>query len=213
MENTFTIADIARENKIPESTLRFYRDAFPHYIKTTGIGRNRRYLPEGVKALTTVHQLFGEGLSRDQVEDRLEELFPRTITIESESQQDRNKQLAVLSQGLMPLLVEYTETQKRLAGAIEKQTSAFAELSNRFEENRKQERKRSEKLLRMLREQKSELDRQRRENDLLKRELHRPLSFWEIITGKRRLSRPQQQPQMHVSPNPQQPKTPTPARG
>ena len=211
MDTTFTIADIARENKIPESTLRFYRDAFQDYIRTTRNGRNRRYLPEAVKALTTIHQLFGEGLSREQVEERLGEIFPRTITLESESQQDRNKQLALLSQGLMPVLVEYTESQKRLALAIEKQTDAFAKLSTRFEENRQQERKRSEKLLRMLRDQKAELERQRRENEVLKRELHRPLSFWEVITGKRRTVRPQQQPQHHASLNSQQPKTPTPA--
>ncbi len=113
---------------------------------------------EAVKALTTIYQLFAEGLSREQVEERLDQLFPHSITVESESQQDRNKQLALLSQGLKPLPVEYTESQKRLALAIEKQTDAFAKLSTRFEENRKQERKRSEKLLRMLREQKVEIE-------------------------------------------------------
>lgn len=111
-----------------------------------------------MKALTTIYQLFAEGLSREQVEERLDQLFPHSITVESESQQDRNKQLALLSQGLKPLPVEYTESQKRLALAIEKQTDAFAKLSTRFEENRKQERKRSEKLLRMLREQKVEIE-------------------------------------------------------
>lgn len=213
MDTTFTIADIARETKIPESTLRFYRNTFSEYIRTEGSGRTRRYHGDTVKVLTTVHQLFAENLDREQVEERLSQTFQHAHTVKSEAQQDRSKALALLTQGLMPLIETFAQSQRQLADAIEKQTEAFGKLATRFEESREHERKRSKKLLSMFREQKTELERQRRENEVLKRELHRPLSFWEIITGRRRISRPQQQPQQHASPNPQQPKTTTPAQG
>ena len=39
----YTIREIAQELDLPESTVRYYRDAFPEHIATVGTGRRRRY--------------------------------------------------------------------------------------------------------------------------------------------------------------------------
>ena len=42
----YTISEMAKLIKIPESTARYYRDKHPEYFHYTGKGRKKRYLPE-----------------------------------------------------------------------------------------------------------------------------------------------------------------------
>jgi DNA-binding transcriptional MerR regulator len=42
----YTIAEMSKLLKIPESTARYYRDRHPEYFHYTGKGREKRYLPE-----------------------------------------------------------------------------------------------------------------------------------------------------------------------
>lgn len=52
MENKLlTIAQIAKELRMPESTARYYRDKFIEYIPYVGEGRSKRYRPETVEVL------------------------------------------------------------------------------------------------------------------------------------------------------------------
>lgn len=57
---TLTIAQIAQQLGLPESTVRYYRDHFSDYIPVIGEGRQRRYPAEAVE----VFQVIADTLRR-----------------------------------------------------------------------------------------------------------------------------------------------------
>jgi DNA-binding transcriptional MerR regulator len=67
----YTIREIAQELNLPESTVRYYRDAFPEHIATVGTGRRRRYPGEAIAVLRSIADGYGKGQSRDEVEAEL----------------------------------------------------------------------------------------------------------------------------------------------
>lgn len=67
----YTIRDIARELGLPESTVRYYRDAFAAHLPTVGTGRRRRYPPDALDILRTVARGFAEGRRREQIAHEL----------------------------------------------------------------------------------------------------------------------------------------------
>lgn len=67
----YTLREIAHELDLPESTVRYYRDAFAVYLPTVGTGRRRRYPPEAVDVLRAVAAGFAAGRRRDQIEHEL----------------------------------------------------------------------------------------------------------------------------------------------
>jgi len=46
----YTVAKMSKILKIPESTLRYYRDRHPHYMHSVGSGRKKRYKKEALGA-------------------------------------------------------------------------------------------------------------------------------------------------------------------
>lgn len=82
-----TIADIAKELELPESTVRYYRNRFPAYISAVGKGRNRRYKPEALEALRTIAEGLRNNVTAAEVEIQLSRLYPITIEQEEEPQQ------------------------------------------------------------------------------------------------------------------------------
>ena len=67
----YSIRDIARELNLPESTIRYYRDAFDPYLPSIGLGRRRRYPRESVDLLRLIADGYARGLTREQVEAEL----------------------------------------------------------------------------------------------------------------------------------------------
>lgn len=43
-----TMAEIAKQSGLPESTVRYYRERFAPYVPAVGEGRGRRYHPEAL---------------------------------------------------------------------------------------------------------------------------------------------------------------------
>ncbi len=72
--------DIARELGLPESTVRYYRDAFAGYLPVVGTGRRRRYPPEAIPLLRVVAEGYAQNWARPDIERALEELFGREGT-------------------------------------------------------------------------------------------------------------------------------------
>lgn len=66
-----SLRDIARELDLPESTVRYYRDAFAPHITTVGTGRRRRYPAEAVAILRTIAEGYAAGKTRDEIEHEL----------------------------------------------------------------------------------------------------------------------------------------------
>lgn len=85
-QGLMTMAEIARQLKIPESTCRYYRDRFIDYIPSVGEGRNRRYQPEAAEVLRTVAECMNRNLTATETEEALSLKFARFIDIEPEPQ-------------------------------------------------------------------------------------------------------------------------------
>src|SRR5262245_46271126 len=75
----FTIRDIARELNLPESTIRYYRDAFTVYLPAWGMGRRRRYPPESLELLRLIAEGYAQNLSREEIEARVQQAAPPTV--------------------------------------------------------------------------------------------------------------------------------------
>lgn len=67
MSTLHTLREIASTLGLPESTVRYYRDAFSSYVPTVGRGRRRRYPPAAIDVLRRIADLFAEGRTRDGV--------------------------------------------------------------------------------------------------------------------------------------------------
>ncbi len=63
----YTIREIARELALPESTVRYYRDAFVEHVPVVGTGRRRRYPADAVAILRLVAHGFATGKSREEI--------------------------------------------------------------------------------------------------------------------------------------------------
>lgn len=62
-----TLKQIADLLTLPESTVRYYRDAFPDRIPTVGTGRRRRYPRDAVAVLRSIAEGYAAGCSRGEI--------------------------------------------------------------------------------------------------------------------------------------------------
>lgn len=69
----YTIRDVARELGLPESTVRYYRNAFSAYLPSVGTGRRRRYPPEAIPLLRLVAEGYAQNRTRAEIEQALSE--------------------------------------------------------------------------------------------------------------------------------------------
>jgi DNA-binding transcriptional MerR regulator len=63
-EPLLTLRQVADELGVPESTVRYYRDAFLDHIPSVGTGRRRRYPPPAVAVLRSIAEGYAAGRSR-----------------------------------------------------------------------------------------------------------------------------------------------------
>jgi len=67
----YTLRQIASQLDLPESTVRYYRDAFATHIATVGMGRRRRYPEEAVTTLRLIADAYARGRTRDEIDAQL----------------------------------------------------------------------------------------------------------------------------------------------
>ncbi len=70
-ESLLSLKQLAAELGLPESTVRYYRDAFLDHIPSVGSGRRRRYPPQAVAVLRSIAESYGAGHSRAEVVARI----------------------------------------------------------------------------------------------------------------------------------------------
>jgi len=75
-EPLFTLRELADQLALPESTVRYYRDAFLDHIPAVGTGRRRRYPPAAFAVLRSIARGYSAGLSRAEVLKRIEGAAP-----------------------------------------------------------------------------------------------------------------------------------------
>ena len=66
-EPLLTLRQLSEEIGLPESTVRYYRDAFIEHIPSVGTGRRRRYPREAVAVLQSIAKNYAAGRSRSQI--------------------------------------------------------------------------------------------------------------------------------------------------
>lgn len=86
-QRLYTIAEIAQQLNIPESTARFYRDKFNKFIPSVGTGRNRRYKEEAAEALRIIAEGLRNRLTATEIAEQLSCEFPITVEVERKPQQ------------------------------------------------------------------------------------------------------------------------------
>jgi len=108
-----TISAIAKRLKLPESSVRFYRDKYTAFIPTTGEGRKKRYRSEALDVIGYIASQSRAGVPSDILEQGLVERFPMDAEPQQETQQPQERSLttaAAQQQALETLEKSLTET-------------------------------------------------------------------------------------------------------
>lgn len=71
-EPLYTLRELGEQLSLPESTVRYYRDAFLDHIPSVGTGRRRRYPPAALAVLRSIAKGYGSGLSRAAIMGRMD---------------------------------------------------------------------------------------------------------------------------------------------
>jgi DNA-binding transcriptional MerR regulator len=71
-EPLFTLRELADQLSLPESTVRYYRDAFLDHIPSVGTGRRRRYPPAALAVLRSIAKGYSGGLAHAEILSRME---------------------------------------------------------------------------------------------------------------------------------------------
>jgi len=66
-ETLLTLRQLAEQLSLPESTVRYYRDAFLDHIPSVGLGRRRRYPPLAADVLRVIASSYAAGQSRAEI--------------------------------------------------------------------------------------------------------------------------------------------------
>lgn len=71
-----SVAEIARQLDVPESTLHYWKNRFAQYLPSFGRGRLKRFRPEAVEAFGLIASLLKSGHSSEEVMAELAGRFP-----------------------------------------------------------------------------------------------------------------------------------------
>jgi DNA-binding transcriptional MerR regulator len=133
--NLLTIAEIAKQMNIPESTVRFYRDRFEAYIPSVGEGRKKRYKPEAVKVLRIIAEGYNRKLTADEIESQLSTAFPRNVAVTQEPQQAiATVQQQLVSSEFVELLQVIADQKQAIEELRERQLRLEQEVFSRLED-------------------------------------------------------------------------------
>lgn len=88
MQEYLTLAEIARQLNLPESTARYYKNKFSAYIQSYGNGRKMRYGVEAIEALRLIAEMYNRNANATEIEDALSREF--AVNIDIVNQSDRN---------------------------------------------------------------------------------------------------------------------------
>lgn len=75
-----SVADLAKQADIPESTTRRYITRFDKFFRYEDRSRGRRYDPESVTILSLIQQLYNDRMEAEEIEKILLTQFPFTVS-------------------------------------------------------------------------------------------------------------------------------------
>lgn len=74
-----SVAAIARELNVPESTLHYWKNRFAQFLPAVGRGRQKRFRAEAMPVFRAIAELLALGHSTKDIRSQLAERFPMTI--------------------------------------------------------------------------------------------------------------------------------------
>jgi DNA-binding transcriptional MerR regulator len=138
-----TVRDIARELGLPESTVRYYRDAFAEYLPAVGTGRRRRYPLEAIPLLRVVADGYAQNRPRAEIAYALGELLGGNggaavadVPAALPATAHRDDLLAIVLDGereRREVMWQMARELVRLGEAIERQQVLLTQLAERVE--------------------------------------------------------------------------------
>lgn len=75
-KKVLSVAEIARELELPESTVHYWKNRFAQHLPSVGRGRQKRFKPEAVEVFSTISRLLKEGHTARDVMDQLSQEYP-----------------------------------------------------------------------------------------------------------------------------------------
>ena len=75
-KKVLSVAEIARELELPESTVHYWKNRFAQHLPSVGRGRQKRFRPEAVEVFSTIARLLKEGHTARDVMDQLSQSYP-----------------------------------------------------------------------------------------------------------------------------------------
>ena len=145
-EPLLTVRELGEKLSLPESTVRYYRDAFLAHVPAVGMGRRRRYPPAALAVLRSIAQGYAEGLSREAILARLDghsgEQPPAGRTRGRAPSFDDELEEEISNLDLLAAIVDGEREQRealwqmarevvRITGVLETQDAALAEIGQR----------------------------------------------------------------------------------
>jgi DNA-binding transcriptional MerR regulator len=75
-KKVLSVAEIARELELPESTVHYWKNRFAQHLPSVGRGRQKRFKPEAIEVFSTISRLLKEGHTARDVMDQLSQSYP-----------------------------------------------------------------------------------------------------------------------------------------
>ncbi|WP_272700969.1 MerR family transcriptional regulator [Desulfovibrio sp. Fe33] len=75
-KKVLSVAEIARELDLPESTVHYWKNRFAQHLPSVGRGRQKRFRPEAVDVFAAISRLLKEGHTARDVMDQLSRDYP-----------------------------------------------------------------------------------------------------------------------------------------
>ncbi len=75
-KKVLSVAEIARELELPESTVHYWKNRFAQHLPSVGRGRQKRFKPEAVEIFATISRLLKDGHTTRDVMEQLSQSFP-----------------------------------------------------------------------------------------------------------------------------------------
>ncbi len=75
-KKVLSVAEIARELELPESTVHYWKNRFAQHLPSVGRGRLKRFRPEAIEVFATISRLLKEGHTARDVMDQLGQAYP-----------------------------------------------------------------------------------------------------------------------------------------
>ncbi|KAB1440841.1 hypothetical protein [Pseudodesulfovibrio senegalensis] len=133
--NMLTVADIAKQTRIPAPTARRYASLFKDFLDGRKVGRVTRYPESSVVVFERISALYAEGRVTNEIEEILHSEMSRTIDVDHVApvaQADMTSELAGVFKGMMGKVADCMEVIADQKSMIERQNEDIQRLKTAF---------------------------------------------------------------------------------